>query len=210
MLEVILPAQAESWGRFYQFQESPRFLFPPVYAHVLRWWHEWTGYLPTATLEIRLEGTFRRVWIFWMTVLWFMHCFGMCKLGWLIFKWELNWIAPWSLLAEQYRAGRCLSRLPRFFPICLDFGEGFCRKASLTKVTYEVIPLEPGDNAALLMAYVFKHLSKVSSQSATTPSFPPVTKPCTKVNIITITIIQFFYLYHALPTQRRLAPVKLQ
>lgn len=41
-----------------------------------------------------------------------------------------------------------------------------------------VAPFELVDNAALLMAYVFKHLSNISSQSSTIPSFPPVTKPC--------------------------------
>lgn len=43
----------------------------------------------------------------------------------------------------------------------------------------KVTPLDVGERAALLMAYVFKHLSNMSSQSSTMPSFPPVTKPWT-------------------------------
>lgn len=43
-----------------------------------------------------------------------------------------------------------------------------------------VLPLDPGAKAALLMAYVLRQRSKVSSQRATTPSFPPVTNPWEK------------------------------
>lgn len=50
---------------------------------------------------------------------------------------------------------------------------------SFINIFWKIIPLELEDNAALLIAYVFRHLSNISSQSATTPSFPPVTKPCT-------------------------------
>ena len=43
-----------------------------------------------------------------------------------------------------------------------------------------VVPLDPEESDALLMAYVFRHLSNMSSHSSTTPSFPPVTNPCRK------------------------------
>lgn len=41
-------------------------------------------------------------------------------------------------------------------------------------------PLDDGESAALFMAQVFRHLSNISSQSSTIPSFPPVTNPFRK------------------------------
>lgn len=49
----------------------------------------------------------------------------------------------------------------------------------LAETHWKPIPLELAESAALLIAYVFRHLSNISSQRATIPSFPPVTKPCT-------------------------------
>lgn len=60
----------------------------------------------------------------------------------------------------------------------------FSKESILNKIKMRkksaALPLDPGAKAALLMAYVLRQRSKVSSQRATTPSFPPVTNPWKK------------------------------